>query len=285
VARISANGQTSTVIGLVRAVHPEPAAAVTLVAGGLAIAAGHDLPTAALVTATVAASQLAVGWTNDAVDAERDAAVRRAGKPIVEGRVSRRTVAVAAAVAAAATVGLALSLPLAAGVVAVVGLVSALGYDWPLKLTPLSVVPYAVSFAALPAFVVLALPETPPGGGGGWVGEAPWWLVTAGGLLGAGAHFANALPDLADDAATGVRGLPQRLGPGGSGLAAAGLLLAATVVLVFGPPGTPSWPQLGALLVAVVAMPVGWRMGRLFRAFMVVALIDVGLLLAGGAVL
>jgi 4-hydroxybenzoate polyprenyltransferase len=261
-------------LALVRATHPEPAAAVTLVAGGLALAAGHGLPSAGLVAATVAASQLAVGWTNDAVDAPRDTAVRRAGKPIAEGRVSRRTVATAAAAAAAATVALALSFPPAAAAVAVVALVSGLGYDWPLKLTPLSVLPYAVSFAALPAFVVLALPETPP-----------WWLVAAGGLLGAGAHFANALPDLADDAATGVRGLPQRLGPAGSGLAAAALLLAATVVLVFGPPRTPSWPQLGALAVAAVALPAGWRAGALFRAFIVVALIDVGLLLAGGTVL
>jgi heme o synthase len=271
VARITPIGQP--LLALVRATHPEPAAAVTLVAGGLALAVGHDLPSAGLVTATVAASQLAVGWSNDAIDAPRDFAVRRAGKPIVEGRVSRRTVALAAALAAAATVGLALSLPAAAGVVALVALVSGLGYDWPLKLTALSVVPYAVSFAALPAFVVLALPETPP-----------WWLVVAGGLLGAGAHFANALPDLADDAATGVRGLPQRFGSGGSGLAAAGLLLAATVVLVFGPPGT-SWTRLGALVVAAVALPAGWRAGQLFRAFIVVALIDVGLLLVGGSVL
>jgi protoheme IX farnesyltransferase len=130
-----------------------------------------------------------------------------------------------------------------------------------------------VSFAALPAFVVLAVPATPP-----------WWLLAAGGLLGAGAHFANTLPDLADDAATGVRGLPHRLGATVSRVAAGGLLLAATVVLVFGPPAF-SWPRLGALLVAAVAIPVGWYAGALFRAFIVVALIDVGLLLASGSVL
>jgi 4-hydroxybenzoate polyprenyltransferase len=271
------------VIALVRATHPEPAAAVTVVAGGLALAVGHGLASAGLVTATVAASQLAVGWTNDAVDADRDAAVARTGKPIVEGRVSRRTVAVAAAVAATATVLLAVSFPPAAALAAVTGLAGGLAYDWPLKLTAASVVPYAVSFAALPAFVVLAEGRWDLRGAS-LPASFPWWLPAAGGLLGAGAHFANALPDLADDAATGVRGLPHRLGPAGSAVAAAGLLLAATGVLVFGPPEF-SWLRLGALLVAAVALPVGWYAGGLFRAFIVVAVIDVGLLLASGTVL
>ena len=38
-------------------------------------------------------------------------------------------------------------------------------------------------------------------------------MPVAGALLGVGAHLVNALPDLADDEATGVRGLPHRLGP------------------------------------------------------------------------
>lgn len=267
--------------GLVRAFHPEPALAVTAVAGLLALAAGHRPASAALVTATVAASQLAVGWTNDAVDAPRDAAVERTGKPIVAGEISRRAVTVAAGLAAGATCLLALSFPAPATAVALAGLASALAYNWPLKLTPLSVLPYAGSFAALPAFVVLAVPATPPG-----------WLLAAGALLGAGAHFANVLPDLADDAATGVRGLPHRLGAG-SALAAAGLLLAATVVLVAGLPGSPAWPELAVLLVAAVALAGGWYAGRgaaaagrrptaLFRAFQLVAVCDMGLLLLGG---
>jgi 4-hydroxybenzoate polyprenyltransferase len=255
---------------------------VTAVAGLLALAAGHRPVPAALVTATVAASQLTVGWANDAIDATRDAAVRRTGKPVAAGAVSRRAVAAAAGLAAAATVLLALSFPRPAAAVAVAGLASGLAYDWPLKRTPLSVLPYAVSFAALPAFVVLAVPATPP-----------VWLVAAGGLLGAGAHFANVLPDLADDAATGVRGLPHRLGATGSVLAAAGLLLAATVVLVIGRPGPVSWLGLAVLLVAATAVPAGWYAGRgaiaaggrpvaLFRSFQVVAVCDVALLLLAG---
>jgi 4-hydroxybenzoate polyprenyltransferase len=267
---------------LLRAAHPEPAIAVTAVAGLLALAAGHRPAPAALITATVAASQLAVGWANDAVDAPRDAAVQRTGKPVAAGVISRRAVGVAAGLAAAATVLLASSFDPPAAVVAMAGLASGLAYNWPLKRTPLSVLPYAVSFAALPGFVVLAVPATPP-----------VWLLAAGGLLGAGAHFANALPDLADDAATGVRGLPHRLGSTGSVLAAAGLLLAATAVLVAGRPGPPSWLGLAVLLVAAAAVPAGWYAGRgataagrrpvaLFRAFQLVALCDVALLLLAG---
>jgi 4-hydroxybenzoate polyprenyltransferase len=115
----------------------------------------------------------------------------------------------------------------------------------------------------------------------------------AGALLGAGAHFANVLPDLDDDARTGVRGLPHLLGPGGSRLAAAGLLLAATTVLVLGPPGAPSWAGLAAVVAAVGVLLVGGYAGRpgvrrrgrpvvAFRAVMVVAVIDVALLVVSG---
>jgi len=101
------------------------------------------------------------------------------------------------------------------------------------------------------------------------------------------------LPDLGDDARTGVRGLPQRLGPTGSGIAAGALLLAATAVLVFGPPGPPSWAGLAAVAIAVAVLPIGWYLARqatargarpviAFRAVLVVALLDVLLLLASG---
>ncbi|MFF0720198.1 UbiA family prenyltransferase [Micromonospora sp. NPDC003816] len=275
---------SSTVLGLVRASHPEPTAAVTTVAGLLAAGVGHPPGGIAVVALTVAASQFAVGWTNDALDADRDAAVGRTDKPVAAGAVSRRVVAVAAVLAAATTVALALTTNPAAALCAVVALVSALLYDWPLKWTPVSVLPYAISFGALPAFVVLALPGAP---------TPPGWLVTAAALLGAGAHFANVLPDFADDARTGVRGLPHRVGPAGSRAAAVGLLVAATVTLVLGPPGPPSGLGLAAVVAAVVILVLAWSAGRTadrpgarsaaaFRAVMLVALIDVVLLVTSG---
>ncbi|MEV1329521.1 UbiA family prenyltransferase [Micromonospora costi] len=277
---------STTVLGLVRASHPEPAAAVTVVAGLLAVGVGHRPGGVAAVVLAVLASQLAVGWANDALDADRDAAVGRTDKPIPAGAAGRRTVAVGAVVAALATPALALATNATAAFWVTLGLVSALLYDWPLKSSPMSVLPYAVSFGSLPAFVVLALPGAP---------APPVWLIAAGACLGAGAHFANVLPDLADDARTGVRGLPHRLGAAGSRAAAAALLLAATGTLVFGPPGPPSVVGLAAVLAAVVVPPVSWYGGRAatragrrpvaaFRAVMLVALIDVVLLVTSGRV-
>lgn len=266
-----------TALGLLRACHPEPTAAVTVVAVLLAIATGRGASGVVAVAAAVLASQLAVGWSNDAIDAGRDAAVGRPDKPIVAGTVSRRTVAISAVVAAVLTPPLALLSGVAAGLVATLALVSALLYNWPLKSTVGSVLPYAVSFAALPAFVVLG------------VSRPAWWLLVAGALLGAGAHFANVLPDLDDDARTGVRGLPHLLGARRSAVAAAGLLFAATAVLAFGPPGPPSWAGLAAFAIAAVVLLIGGyaasrRAGSraAFRSVMVVALLDVLLLLSAG---
>ncbi len=271
-------------VGLIRASHPEPAVAVTLVAALLAWGVGQPSTGIGAVALTVLASQLAIGWVNDLIDADRDAAVGRRDKPVASGAISRRTVALAGLLAALATPLLAATRNATAAAVATIALASALLYDWPLKFTRASVLPYAISFGALPAFVVLALPGIP---------LPPAWLVAAGALLGAGAHFANALPDLDDDVRTGVRGLPQRLGPARSRLAAAGFLLAATTVLVFGPAGPPSWTGLAAVVTAAVVLPTGWYLSRVatargerpvavFRAVMLVALVDVVLLVVSG---
>ncbi len=262
---------------LVRACHPEPTLAVTLAAALLAVAVRRTGSGVGAVAGTVLASQLCVGWSNDWLDAGRDALVNRPDKPIAAGRIPRRTVGAAGLLAGLALVPLALLSGWPAAVAAGLGLASGLAYNWPLKSSPLSPLPYLVSFAALAAFVVLGKPASPP-----------WWLLAAAALLGAGAHFVNVLPDLADDARTGVRGLPHRLGAGGSWLAGGVLLLAATLVLVLGPPGAPSRAGLAILVGTAVALPAGavacWRGGSryAFRTVMVIALSDVVLLMLDG---
>ena len=272
----------NTVIGLVRACHPEPTLAVTVGVCAVTAAAGGTPVVVLAVGAAVLASQLAVGWTNDALDAGRDTEVGRRDKPIPAGQVRRATVAVGAAVAAVATVPLALLSGPRAAAAAALGLVMGLLYDWPLKFTVFSVVPYLVAFGAIMAFAVLALPGSP---------APPWWLVAAGALLGGGAHFVNVLPDLADDARTGVQGLPHRLGRTGSWLAACALLGGASLALALGPPGPPSWPALGILLATVLLLALGWWGSRrpgsraAFRAVLLVAIADVALLLLSSSAL
>jgi protoheme IX farnesyltransferase len=260
---------------MIRASHPEPAAAVTAVAALLSISAGRAASGVVLAALAVLGSQLAIGWVNDAVDAPRDTLVGRRDKPVAAGEVSRRLVAGLGAGAAALTVPLAFLSGPRAGLALTLALVSALLYDWPLKSTVFSVVPYAVSFACLPAFTTFGAGKVPP-----------VWLVLAGGLLGAGAHFVNVLPDLADDARTGVRGLPHLLGFYGSLAAAGVLLVGATVALAFGPPGPVRWPGWTALGIALAVLLFGVYVATRdrasktpFRTVMVVALVDVVLLL------
>ncbi|MFF5082300.1 UbiA family prenyltransferase [Actinoplanes sp. NPDC000266] len=273
----------SRALALIKSSHPEPGGAVTVAMTLLAIGAGHRGWAILGVFLAVGATQLSVGWVNDWLDADRDRRAGRGDKPVAAGAVSRRTVGTAGLIASLAIPFLGLPFGLWPTVlISLVG-VFALLYDWPLKSTVFSVVPYLVAFGLLPAFVVVALPGHP---------APPAWLVAAGALLGGGAHFANVLPDLADDAETGVRGLPHVLGATGSSVAAAVLLLAATLTLVFGPSGPPSWAGWAAACACVVVLPLGWygmtrasgRAVAMFRAVIVVALIDVLLLIFSGRV-
>lgn len=266
------------VLALARSCHPEPTAAVTLLVTALAVTSGRSAAGVVLVALAVLTGQLSIGWLNDALDAGRDAAVGRTDKPVVAGAVSARAVRGAALVAAVVCVPLSLASGLVAGGVHLVAVAAGWAYDLGLKSTRWSVLPYVVCFGLLPAFVVLGLPGAP---------LPPWWLAAGGALLGAGAHFANVLPDLDDDAVTGVRGLPHRLGAAGSRVAAAGLMLAATVVLAL---GAPVPPRLAVSMpaVAAVILAAGLWAGRVpgsrapFRAVLVVAAIAVGLLVAAG---
>ncbi|MBD5787452.1 UbiA family prenyltransferase [Cellulosimicrobium terreum] len=250
--RGSSPARTVTVRGLVVAAHAPPAALVTALACALSVGVGAGARTTLLVTAAVLAGQLSVGWSNDWIDARRDLAVGRADKPVVAGLVTPTALRTAALWALAACVVLSFATGVVPGLVHLVAVGGAWAYNAGLKSTAWSFVPYAVSFALLAVFVVLAAP--------GDAVPAPW-AVAAAGLLGAGAHVANTLPDLDDDAATGVRGLPHRLGRRGASVLAPVLLGAAVGVVVLapsGPPGAAAWVGGGlALGAAVVAGLLG----------------------------
>ncbi len=278
----TAGSRTALTVALARATHPGPAVAVTTVATLLAVAAGVGAGRTVLLGAAVLAGQASIGWSNDWLDADRDRAVARPDKPVVQGAVEPALLRAVALTALAASVVLSFLLGLVPGALLLVLVASGWAYNAGLKRTAASALPYVTGFGALPAGVVAAAPGAP---------DAPWWLVAAGGALGAAAHLANVAPDLEDDLATGVRGLPHRLGADVSAVTCAVLLLAASGVLVFGPAGPPTatgWAGLGvAVPAAAVAALAGTPRGRrlAFPAVMLLTVLDVVLLLAGGAAL
>ncbi len=243
--------------GLALASHPGPTIAVTTLTALLAVSAGHTLGTGALVTGAVLAGQLSIGWSNDLMDAERDREVGRRDKPIAGGAVSARVARVATAAALVACVGLSLACGLpSAAVHLLLGVAWGWAYNAWFKHTLASPLPYAVAFGSLPAVVTLALPERT------W--PAAWMLAT-GALLGVGAHLLNALPDLADDEATGVRALPHRLGAGTVRWLAPLVLLGGSAVALLAPGATgAAWLALGGCLVlasVAVSGPGRWPFG------------------------
>jgi 4-hydroxybenzoate polyprenyltransferase len=271
-----------TVWALALATHLGPAVAVTVVATLLAVAAGVAPGRAVLLCAAVLAGQASIGWSNDWLDADRDRAVARVDKPVVQGAVRPALLRTLALAAAALAVVLSLSLGLVPGLLLLALVASGWAYNAGLKRTLASVVGYVVGFGALPAGVVAAAPGTP---------VAPWWLICAGATLGAAAHLANVAPDLEDDLATGVRGLPHRMGARMSAITGALLLGCASAVLVLGPDGPPTtvgWVGLALALPAVgVAALAGTPRFRraAFPAVLLLTVLDVVLLLAGGAAL
>jgi 4-hydroxybenzoate polyprenyltransferase len=269
-------------VALGKATHAAPTATVTAVITALAVSTGRGPWGSLLVAATVLSGQLSVGWSNDYLDRFRDDVVGRSDKPIPSGDIAAETVWVGAVTALRVCVPLSLANGWRAGLVHLAGVAAAWCYNLGLKATVLSPLPYAIGFGALPAFVVLGLPGRP---------TPPLWLVAGGALLGVGAHFANVLPDLTDDAATGVVGLPHRLGRTGSAFTSAGLLLAATVVLSLGPSHGSVAVTAGGLTLAVLMVAAGsvavLRGGAqatpaMFRTAMGLALLDVTLLLVRG---
>ncbi len=256
---------------LLRSAHPGPAAAVTVLTALLTVTA--DLPTgrAVLVVAAVLAGQLSIGWSNDLVDSSRDRQVHRHDKPLATGEVAERTVRRACAAAVLLTLPLSFACGLLAGASHLVCVAAGWAYNLGLKSTVWSWAPYAIAFGALPVFVTLASPspELPP-----------LWVPVVGGLLGVGAHLVNALPDLADDEATGVRGLPHRLGARWAAPVATLVLVAASVLVAatsFGDhPGTAAASLLVVATLAVVALAGRGRTP--FRAAVAIALVDVALL-------
>jgi 4-hydroxybenzoate polyprenyltransferase len=257
--------------------HPGPCLAITALTTLLAARAAQHGMGLALTALALLAGQLSIGWSNDACDAARDAAAGRTDKPLARGDISVGAVWAAAGVAVAAGLAMAFVIgPLTAGLYALV-IAPGWAYNLGLKSSLTSGVMYLLGYGPLPAYAVSTLPGH----------LTPRWSVTvAAGLLGLGAHFANVLPDLAADKATGVGGLPQRVaarwGPGAVRAVAVLLLLMASVLLLLG--ATRRWVAIPGLIVALLLAAASARgTGRVpFLAAIGIAAVDIVLFAAGG---
>jgi 4-hydroxybenzoate polyprenyltransferase len=100
------------------------------------------------------------------------------------------------------------------------GIACGIAYNFYFKFSALSPLPYAIAFAALPSSVAISKDINPP-----------MWMLVGGALFGMAAHFINVIKDMDQDQASGIKGLPQRLGKVKS-IAAAVVLIALGIALL-----------------------------------------------------
>jgi 4-hydroxybenzoate polyprenyltransferase len=263
--------QVRFLVAAVRLIHPAPALAVTLLSGvlGLLLLArsGQSIDERLWLTVlAVAGSQIFTGATNDLADQDRDTAAGRTEKPLVAGDLSPGAALWVASVGLGTQLAASLSLgsgPLALGLVASG---SAAAYNLALSRTPLSPVPYLVSFGVLPLWIA--------SGVGADLGRAlP--AVPLAALLAMAAHLANILRDFDADAATGSRSLAQLIGRQRTRQLAAACAVAAGIgvglAILAGGSGDPVAIGLFALgLVAAIAGAASERL--LWYSLLVAAL-------------
>jgi hypothetical protein len=81
------------------------------------------------------------------------------------------------------------------------GVAFGVAYNFYFKFSPLSPLPFAIAFAALPSCIAISKDITPP-----------TWMWAGGALFGMAAHFINVIKDMKADQISEIKGLPQQLG-------------------------------------------------------------------------
>ncbi len=193
-------------LSLLRTSHPVESLVIALGVTLGAVLVGRPTREVALVLATVLLGRMTAGWLNDAADRRRDAAAGRLDKPVAQGWIDGGTVTFSVACATCVLVPLSISNGTAAGIAHLLSVLAAWIYCTRIKTTRLSFLPWAVSFALLPAFLSYG------GWGGGLHGGPPTILMTVlAGLLGIGVHVLLSVQDLVGDNKIGLRTFPLLL--------------------------------------------------------------------------
>ncbi|KAA1422071.1 hypothetical protein F0U44_03725 [Nocardioides humilatus] len=175
--------------------------------GGVAAVAGRPAREAGVVLLTVLVGQAILGWHNDIVDRERDAAHHTRGKPIGDGRLDPGSAWYAIVVAGLILVPLSITTGITAGGIYLVSVCVGMLGNVVLRTGLFSWVTWAISFAMLPAYLSYG------GWGGQAVGDPPQTSMTVlAALLGIGVHFMRAVWGLVADHEDGWTYLPLKLG-------------------------------------------------------------------------
>jgi 4-hydroxybenzoate polyprenyltransferase len=254
----------------IRLVHPAPALAVTVLAGTLGAIllgqAGRPPDERLWLTVlAVAGSQIFTGATNDLADVDRDMAAGRREKPLPAGALTPNLALWIASgglgLQLVASLGLG-TLPLLLGLAAAT---SAAAYNLALSRTPLSPIPYLVSFAILPLWIAAGVDVDM---------ERVLPAVPLAAVFASAAHLANTLRDFDLDAATGSRSLAQVMGRRNTHLLAVGCATAVGLgvgaALILG--GRMNGASLALGVAGLVAVGLGARSERwLWNALLVAA--------------
>ena len=204
--------------GLLKAAHFGPTLIVTTISFGFALNYWWEGP-AYLIAFSVFTGQLVVGWSNDLYDFDDDLKHQRSKKPLVSGLITKEYLQkwLRFMVPFSFVANLFGPLGIKGGSVYMLGIACGVAYNFYFKFSTLSPLPYAIAFAALPSSVAISKDVNPP-----------LWMLLGGALFGMAAHFINVIKDMDQDQASGIKGLPQRLGKAKS-IAAAVVLIALGV--------------------------------------------------------
>ena len=213
---------TRRIIGLLRASHFGPNLLVTFISLFFAQLYWWEGP-AYVIAIGVFCGQLVVGWSNDAIDYKDDLLHNRQKKPLVSGQISLRLLQNSLRVVLPLAIVINLFGPLGfvGGGLSVLAIGWAVAYNFYFKFTIFSWLPYAIAFGSLPSCMALSKEQSPE-----------LWMWLGGALLGTAAHFLNVIKDMDQDQASGIKGLPQRLGTKASVVTAIALIAAAVTVIL-----------------------------------------------------
>ena len=190
------------IMGLLKASHFGPTLLVVTITCILSLTQ-FSISDSAFIAFAILLGQFVVGWSNDLIDFPKDKAAGRIKKPLVAGTITEEALRISLGIALPSALIVSLMSPLGVSGTAIhfIGLLSATAYNFKLKSTLLSVVPYIVSFGALPWAIYVAAGNTPP-----------TWIVLGFILFASAFHFLNVIKDLEADIDQKVMGLPQVLG-------------------------------------------------------------------------